>query len=102
MTSARAIAVSDDEKATVALIESQTELGRFTAGPPDIPADRLAALRHAYRAALENPDLQGLAAKADRPVDPLYGEDVAQRIRAALNQTPDMIALVKEITAAAK
>jgi len=99
---ARAIAVTDDEKATVALIESQTELGRFTAGPPNIPADRLAALRNAYRVALENPELQAQAAKADRPVEPLYGEEVAQRIRAALNQTPEMIALVKEITAAAK
>lgn len=99
---ARAIAVTDDEKATVALIESQTELGRFTAGPPDIPADRLAALRNAYRVALENPELQAQAAKADRPVEPLYGEEVARRIRAALNQTPEMIALVKEITAAAK
>lgn len=97
-----AVAKTDVERATIALIESQTELGRFTAGPPDIPADRLAALRKAYRVALENPELQAQAAKADRPVEPLYGEEVAQRIRAALNQTPEMVALVKEITAAAK
>jgi tripartite-type tricarboxylate transporter receptor subunit TctC len=102
VASARAVAVTADEKATVALIESQTELGRFTAGPPGIPADRLEALRHAYRTALENPELQAQAAKSDRPVEPLYGEEVAQRIRAALDQTPEMIALVKEITATAK
>lgn len=102
VTAARDAAVEEDEKAVVALIESQTELGRFTAGPPEIPADRLALLRQAYRTALENPELQAQAVKADRPVEPLYGEEVAQRIRAALSQSPAMIGLVKEIAAAPK
>ena len=98
----RDVAKTDSEKAIVSLIESQTELGRFTAGPPGIPADPLAVLRGAYRKALEDPALQAQALKADRPVEPLYGEEVATRIRAALNQTPEMIALVKEIMAPAK
>lgn len=102
VASGNAVAKTAVEKATIALIESQTELGRFTAGPPNIPADHLEVLRRAYRMALENPELQAQAVKADRPVEPLYGEEVAVRIRAALNQTPEMIALVKEITAAAK
>jgi tripartite-type tricarboxylate transporter receptor subunit TctC len=100
VTAARDVAVDHDEKATVALIESQTELGRFTAGPPHIPADRLELLRQAYHVALENPDLRKEAEQLGRTIDPLYGDQVKRRIKAALDQSPEIIALVKEITKA--
>jgi phosphohistidine swiveling domain-containing protein len=79
----------------IALVQSQVDILRFTAGPPGIPADRLDALRAAYRKALEDPELQEKAAKLDRPVEPLYGEDVAKAVREALNQTPETIAALK-------
>jgi len=81
-------------KALVALIQSQGDLGRLTAGPPGIPADRLEALRAAYRNALEDKELQARAAKFGRPVDPAVGEEVAKMVREALDQTPKMVALL--------
>jgi tripartite-type tricarboxylate transporter receptor subunit TctC len=59
--------------AFVALMQSQAEIARLTAGPPDIPADRLAALRDAYKKALEDKELQEKAAKLGRSVEPAYG-----------------------------
>ena len=41
-------------KAVIALIQSQGDIGRLTAGPPGIPQDRLNTLRAAYRSALED------------------------------------------------
>jgi hypothetical protein len=79
----------------VALIQSQGDIARLTAGPPGIPADRLAALREAYKKALENPELQAKAEKLGVPVDPAYGDDVLNLIKAALNQKPEVIAVVK-------
>jgi tripartite-type tricarboxylate transporter receptor subunit TctC len=87
-----------DAKSLIALIDSQAEIGRLTAGPPDIPADRLGALRAAYKSALENPELQERAAKLDVPVTPLYGEDVAKLVRGALDQSPEMVKFVTEVT----
>jgi len=84
-----------DGKAIVALIQSQGDLARLTAGPPDIPADRLAALRDAYRKAIEDKDFQAKAATQGRPVDPAFGDDVLNMIKAALNQKPEMVALLK-------
>ena len=86
-----------DAKAIAALIASQAELARFTAGPPEIPADRLGALRVAYKAALDEKDLRTQAARADRPIVPAYGEEVRRKVRAALNQPPEVIALVRKI-----
>jgi tripartite-type tricarboxylate transporter receptor subunit TctC len=92
------LAQTPEAQALIALIDSQAEIGRLTAGPPEIPADRLAVLRAAYKAAMDDPELQEQAAKGEKPVEPLYGEDVATRIRAALNQTPEMAAFIAEVT----
>jgi len=89
---------SKDAQAVVALMQSQAEISRLTAGPPKIPAGRLAALRAAYKSAIENPELQAKAAKADRPVHPYaIGDDVKKQIEAALDQSPQTIAMVARI-----
>ncbi len=82
-------------EALIALIQSQGDLGRLTAGPPGIPQDRLDALRDAYRAALEDKELLAKAEKLQMPIDPLYGEDVAKRIKEALNQKPETMIFIK-------
>jgi tripartite-type tricarboxylate transporter receptor subunit TctC len=83
-------------KTLIALIQSQGDIARLTAGPPGIPADRLAALRDAYRKALEDKELQARAEKLERPVEPAYGDDVLNAVKEALNQTPETIAVLKE------
>jgi tripartite-type tricarboxylate transporter receptor subunit TctC len=89
-------------KQLVALIQSQGDIARLTAGPPGIPNDRLEALRTAYRQALEDKELQAKAEKLERPVDPAYGEDVAKAVGEALNQTPETIAGLKQAMSAPK
>jgi hypothetical protein len=86
-------------KAVVALIQSQGDIGRLTAGPPAIPQDRLDALRAAYKAALEDPELLAKAEKMQVPVEPLYGDDVLARVKVALNQSPETVALLREVSA---
>jgi tripartite-type tricarboxylate transporter receptor subunit TctC len=93
---------SADAKAVVALVESQVEIQRFTAGPPNIPADRLAALRAAFRKAMEDPELQAMALKGGKPVEPAYGEDVAKMIQAALDQPPGVMQLLVSVLKEAK
>lgn len=88
---------SAEAKAVVALVESQVEIQRFTAGPPNIPVDRLAGLRNGFRRAMEDPELQAMALKGGKPVDPAYGEDVAKMIRAALDQPPGVLALLTSV-----
>jgi tripartite-type tricarboxylate transporter receptor subunit TctC len=87
-------------KALIALVQSQGDISRLTAGPPDIPADRLAALRDAYRKSMADKELQARAEKLERPVDPAVGDDVLKMVQAALKQTPETIALLKEAMAA--
>jgi tripartite-type tricarboxylate transporter receptor subunit TctC len=93
----RDFAKTDDALKIVSLLEAQSLLARITAGPPGIPADRLAYLREVYRKALESPELLEDAAKAKRTVKPMYGEEVGDAIRRALNQPDDVVALLKSL-----
>ena len=71
-------------------------MSRLTAGPPDIPHDRLAALRTAFRMAMEDKELLAKTDKLGLPIDPAYGDDVQQMVRHALNQSPETIALLAD------
>jgi tripartite-type tricarboxylate transporter receptor subunit TctC len=94
---AKDIVTSPDGKALVALIGSQAELARFTAGPPKMVPGRLAVLRAAYKRALTSKAFINEASKGNRPVDPAFGEEVAEVVRAAFQQTPAAVALLKEV-----
>jgi tripartite-type tricarboxylate transporter receptor subunit TctC len=89
-------------KTLVALIQSQGDIARLTAGPPGIPKEQLDALRGAYRKALEDKELLAKAEKLGLPIEPLYGDDVLRKVKAALNQTPETINLLKEALEADK
>lgn len=94
---AQALVTDDAGRALVTLVESFAELGRLTAAPPGVPAARLAVLRQAYQQALADPQLLAEAAKLGLPINPLYGETVAGRIVAALDQTPATLDLIRAV-----
>ncbi len=90
-----AIVTDPKAKELLALIESTGEIARLTAGPPAIPADRLNALRAAFKQAVEDKELIARADKLGLPVEPLIGDDIVKMINAALKQSPETIELLK-------
>jgi tripartite-type tricarboxylate transporter receptor subunit TctC len=90
-------AKTEQAKTISALLEAQSVLARITAGPPAIPAARLEVLRVAYRKTLESPAFLADAKKSKRSVIPAYGDDVANAIRAALAQPPEVVELLKTL-----
>jgi len=91
---ARSMVSGEDNLALISLMEALSSLARLTAAPPGMPADRLEVLRTAYRSALEDPELLERAAKLQIPIEPLYGDAVGARIRAALDQPESNLAIL--------
>ena len=79
------------------LISATAEISRFTAGPPGIPAARAQFLIEAYRKALTDPELLAQAQKAELPIDPLYGQEVAKLISEAFDQPQENVDLLRKI-----
>lgn len=94
---ARSMVEDKSKLALILMMEALSSLARLTAAPPGVPSDRLAVLRSAYQKALEDPALLLRAAKLQIPIDPLYGDDVVERIKAALSQHEGNIAIITEI-----
>jgi hypothetical protein len=90
----RDLVTDANARTLIALVQSQGDIARLTAGPPGIPKDRLEALRDAYRKALQDKELQAKAAKLGRPVDPGYGDDVLAAVKTALDQKPETVKLL--------
>lgn len=94
------IASTPLQKAVVTLIGSQADMFRVTAGPPNIRKDRLEALRAAYDGAFKDPALLADAKKLKWDITPLTGDPVGKAISAALDQPPEIVAMLKEVQAA--
>ena len=86
-----------DMKQLAALVTvAQGEIHRITALPPKVPAARLAYLRDVYKKAHDDKGFGDEAKKADRPLNPLFGEDVDKAIQGVANPAPKVAALLNE------
>ena len=89
--------ISAKNKQIIDIIDSMAELGRLTAAPPNVPAERLEVLRIAYKKALTDKALINEIERVGMDLEPSFGEDVAKLVKRAVNQPPDNIALLKRI-----
>jgi tripartite-type tricarboxylate transporter receptor subunit TctC len=89
--SVESFAKSADDRKLIELVTSGTHLGRPMATTPDLPADRLKALRDAYRATMADPEFRAESAKSGFEIDPVYGEDM-QKIVEKIMSTPKTLA----------
>ena len=81
---------SDEDRQTLALIFGQMQFGRPYILPPEVPPERVAALRAAFDATMKDPAFLAEAAKAQLPIDPMDGAAV-QRAVAELYDTPERL-----------
>ncbi|HEY4136687.1 MAG TPA: hypothetical protein VGO34_15900 [Alphaproteobacteria bacterium] len=77
------LAKNDDDRKVLELINSGTEFGRPLALTPDVPADRVQAVRAAFMATMADKDFLAEAAKLNIEVEPVRGDylqDLAKRL----------------------
>ena len=89
--SVEGLARTPDDRKLIELVVSGTRLGRPMATTPDVPEERLAALRAAYRATMADPAFRAEAESLNFEVAPVYGEDL-QRIVGEVMSTPKALA----------
>jgi hypothetical protein len=92
------LAGSARDRDVLKLIASGSTIGRSVVGPPDIPADRVTALRQAFDAMVKDPEFLADARNRHLGVDPLGGAEL-QRIIADVARAPDdVVETMKTVT----
>ena len=74
--------ISDpNDKKILELLAAPQEMGRPFVAPPDVPADRVRALRRAFDATLKDPDYIAESKKAMLDIEPMTGEQIEALIK---------------------
>ncbi len=89
------LAKSEPDRAAMLLALARLEYGRPFFLPPNVPADRLNALRRAFDATMKDPAYLAEAAKLRIDVDPLTGEEVAALVAQVARTPADTVARVR-------
>jgi len=89
-------AKTEDERKVMELIFSQLVFGRPYVLPPGVPAERVAALRRAFMAALRDKDTLAEAAKMKLDLDALPGEEVQAEVAKVFATPANIVARAKQ------
>jgi tripartite-type tricarboxylate transporter receptor subunit TctC len=89
-------AKSAEDRQVMELIESQAAFGRPYIMPPDLPADRVAALRKAFVDTFNDPALQAEAAKMQLDINDMAGDDLQALVTKLYALPPNIIARARQ------
>jgi tripartite-type tricarboxylate transporter receptor subunit TctC len=88
-------AATDADKKMLALYFGPNEMGRPYMGPPNVPKDRLQAIRRAFDATMKDPDYLAEAKSQKMHVDPMTGEEMEKLIASFYASPPDLVQRLK-------
>src|SRR5215470_3613694 len=89
------LAPNDTVRKIFELVSITGEIGRPFTTTPDVPPDRLKALREAFRATMTDPEFLADAAKSQIEINPIFGEELARLVGRVLGSPKHAIDLLK-------
>jgi tripartite-type tricarboxylate transporter receptor subunit TctC len=84
------LARNEAERRVLALLSSSVMVGRPILAPPNVPADRVAALRAAFRAAMTDREYVAEAAKLNLDIEPTYGDELQKFVEEIASTPPEL------------
>jgi tripartite-type tricarboxylate transporter receptor subunit TctC len=90
-------ATSDRQRQILKLVLSRQSMARPFAAPPDLPADRKAALRTAFDQTLADPEFLAEARQRGLEVNPVSGAEIDRLVDELYRTAPDIVAEVRAI-----
>jgi tripartite-type tricarboxylate transporter receptor subunit TctC len=89
------LARNEAERQVFALLSSTVIVGRPILTTPDVPADRLAALKDAFAKTMQDPNFLEEAKKLNLEINPLYADEMQKLINDVIATPPDVVKLAK-------
>jgi tripartite-type tricarboxylate transporter receptor subunit TctC len=93
------LAENDDQRQVLTLLSGDVSVGRPILTAPNVPADRVKALRQAFADTLRDPQFIEAAKQANMEINPMQGEELQQIVEKIVTSPPRILAMVKDAIA---
>src|SRR5262249_60309580 len=94
------LAETDVAKGVSKFLVPASTVGRAFAAPPDVPAERVAILRNAFNAMVNDPEFKADAEKRGADLLPMPGEELADYIKSIVATPPAVLQKTHEVVGA--
>ena len=91
------LATDELDRKVMTFLSAETAISRAVVTTPDVPADRLEALRRAFDATMKDPQFIAEAEKAQMDMSPMTGEESQKIADSIVNTPPEVIARAKVV-----
>jgi tripartite-type tricarboxylate transporter receptor subunit TctC len=91
------LVTNEEDKALLNLIFSRQTLGRPFAAPPEVPQDRVDALRDAFMKTMADPEFIAEATGLELEVNPVSGADIQALVEEVYKSDPAIVARLNTI-----
>jgi tripartite-type tricarboxylate transporter receptor subunit TctC len=96
------LAKSEQDRKVLELIFSRQGMAYPFVAPPDVPPDRLRALRAAFAATMQDPEFRADAKRQSLEIDPVTGEEIAALVRQVYASPADVVARARAVLESGK
>jgi tripartite-type tricarboxylate transporter receptor subunit TctC len=93
------LAENDDQRQVLALLSGDVSVGRPILTAPNVPADRVKALRQAFADTMRDPQFIEAAKQANMEINPMEGDELQQVVEKIVSSPPRILAMVKDAIA---
>ena len=92
------LAGNDAQRQVLEILSGDVAVGRPILTAPDVPADRVKALRKAFDDTLADPQFLAAAKQANMYINPMGGEELQQIVKRIAGPSEKILSLVKQAT----
>jgi tripartite-type tricarboxylate transporter receptor subunit TctC len=89
------LAQDDEQRQILDVLSGDVAVGRPILTAPDVPAERIGALRQAFDETMKDPKFLAAAEQANMYFNPIGGEELQRIVGRILNPSPEVMAKVK-------
>jgi hypothetical protein len=90
------LAANDDQRQILALLSGDVSVGRPILTAPNVPAERVKALRQAFDDTMRDPQFIEAAKQAHMEMAPMSGEELQRTVGDIVSAPPRIVAMVKD------
>ena len=90
------LASTDTDRVVLNSVANASDIGRSILAPPNVPAERVAALRKAFQELVRDPDFIRESDRRSVALELLAGDELQAMVRQSMNLTPELVERIRQ------